>query len=376
MSDDPPDDSTSDRDRTVADAARLIAAGEPVDWPTMESSVPDDQSRQVLDRLRTVEGIVSFHRSWRGDSATSSSMPTTWGSLTIIEEIGRGSFGRVYRARDPRLDREVALKILDRGPTSDSPAAQAIVDEGRHLARLRHPNIVTIHGAERIGDRIGLEMELVQGRTLSEIVRAQGPCTTDEAALICRDVARALAAVHRAGLVHRDVKAQNVLRERGGRIVLMDFGAGRVTDVIESADIAGTPLYLAPELLAGAPPDQRSDLYSLGVLLFYLVTASFPIAAQTIDELREAHETGRIVRLRETRPLLPERFTQLVDRALAANPLERISSAGQFEAELSRLLAHVEGQPIRAGSGRWPLVASLAILCALGTIIWALWPRG
>ena len=323
----------------VADAARKIATGEPVDWSALEADADSTADRGVLRGLLEVQAIARFHRDWPDPAVDRLTLPpAAWGHLTIIEEIGRGSFGRVYRARDPRLDREVALKILDRGPTSDSPHARTVVEEGRHLARLRHPNIVSIHRADYANDYLGLEMELVRGRTLSAIVRAQGPFSADEATLISREVCRALAAVHHAGLVHRDVKAQNVIRERGGRIVLMDFGAGRLADVFESAEITGTPLYLAPEVLRGSPPTPRSDLFSLGVLLYYLVTESFPITARTIEELQEGHSTGRTVRLCDARPDLPERFVHLVERALAPDPKDRIDSAGRFEAELSETL--------------------------------------
>jgi serine/threonine-protein kinase len=375
--DDGPGPPGSEDAPAVAEAASAIASGEPVDWPTLESSLGDAASREVLQALERVAGIAAFHRSLPGAPATPAAEPqSTWGTLTIVREIGRGSFGRVYLAWDPRLDREVALKILDRGLISDSPQGRAVVEEGKHLARLRHPNIVSIHGAEWVDGRVGLEMELVTGRTLSEIVRTEGPFGADEAMLVGRDVGRALAAVHRAGLVHRDVKAQNVIREHGGRIVLMDFGAGQQAEALPSAEVAGTPLYLAPEVLAGSAPTPRSDLYSLGVLLYYLVTGSFPVQAGTIEELRAAHLAGQTTRLRDARPDLPERFIQLVERALAPDPANRADSAGSFEAELSQALGHADRAAAPAsGARRWALVAGIAAMVAIGASTWALWPQ-
>ena len=240
----------------VADAARAIASGHKVDWHTLESSADDDASREVLRALESVARIAAFHQTWQAPAAPIPvQLPSTWGTLTLAQEIGRGSFGRVYLARDPRLNRDVALKILDDHLVSDTHDGSAVIEEGRHLARLRHPNIVSIHGAHLVDGRIGLEMELITGRTLAEIVRTEGPLGADEALLVGRDVCRALAAVHGAGLVHRDVKAQNVIREQGGRIVLMDFGAGRPVDALGSPGMAGTPLYLAPEVLQGIATD-------------------------------------------------------------------------------------------------------------------------
>jgi serine/threonine-protein kinase len=281
----------------------------------------------------------------------------------------------VYLARDPRLNRDVALKILNPGSVSESGHGREVIEEGRHLAQLHHPNIVSIHGAEWVNGRVGLEMELVSGRNLSEIVRTHGPLGADEAMLIGRDVCRGLAAVHRLGLVHRDVKAQNVIREGGGRIVLMDFGAGRQAERMNASDVAGTPLYLAPEVLEGAPHTPRSDLYGLGVLLYFLVTGTFPVEAVTLDELRSAHKAGHMARLRDVRPGLPDRFIQLVERALAPEPSDRIASAGEFEAELSMALGHAGPLAVAARSSHlWRLIAGMVTLAVVATSAWTLWP--
>ena len=144
----------------------------------------------------------------------------------MLERVGEGAFGEVYRAWDTRLDREVALKLLRRQDWSHAGDASAVIDEGRMLAQVRHPNVVTVHGADRIAGRVGLWMEFIHGRTLEQLLHERGPFGAGEATLIGLDVCRALSAVHRAGLLHRDIKAQNVMREDGGRIVLMDFGTG------------------------------------------------------------------------------------------------------------------------------------------------------
>ena len=171
----------------------------------------------------------------------------------------------MYRAWDPRLEREVALKLI---PENAPDAASPVVEEGRLLARVRHPNVLTVHGAERIDGRVGIWTEYVRGETLAAEIARRGPVSAVEAARIGIEICRALVAVHGAGLLHRDVKAQNILRDSTGRIVLGDFGTGIEIDEhagITEPQIAGTPLYLAPEIFEHRPATVGSDLYSVGV---------------------------------------------------------------------------------------------------------------
>ena len=253
-----------------------------------------------------------------------------WGHLQILEPIGRGAFGDVYRAWDSRLDREVALKLIPASlPIAGASPAASIIEEGRLLARVRHPNVVTIHGAEQIGDRIGLWMELVRGRTLEESLRAGSTFTPSEAIRVGGELARAVAAVHAAGLLHRDIKAQNVMQADDGRIVLMDFGTGReLRD--EGTDLAGTPLYLAPEVFSGQPASVQSDIYSIGVLLYRLVTGGFPLEARSFADIRAMHARGEFTLLRKRRPDLPEQFLRAVDRSLSPDPAERFATTAQM----------------------------------------------
>ena len=179
--------------------------------------------------------------------------------------------------------------------------APSTLAEARRLARVRHSRVVTVLGVEQVDGQVGIWMELLKGQTLDALVRANGPLNAHEAALIGADVCSALAAVHRAGLLHRDVKAHNVVREHGGRIVLMDLGAGREIDQT-SSELTGTPLYLAPELLDGGAATIASDLYGVGALLFFLTTETLPVMAGTVGELKQAHRQGRRRALRDVRP--------------------------------------------------------------------------
>jgi serine/threonine-protein kinase len=250
-----------------------------------------------------------------GDAASSGH--PTWGPLILVERIAGGAYGDVYRARDPHLDREVALKLLRSDPAGPVAPAQGTVGEARLLARVRHRHVVTVYGADRFDGRVGLWMEFIHGRTLGRELHERGPLSAQEATVIGLDVCGGLAAIHQAGLVHRDIKAENVMREVGGRIVLMDLGAGREqADRAEawSAGLAGTPVYAAPEVLAGQPATPSSDIYGLGVLLYQLVTGSYPVVAPTIEALRDAHRSGQRRPLRDARPDLPGTFVATIGR--------------------------------------------------------------
>jgi serine/threonine-protein kinase len=289
----------------------------------------------VLDR------IAQFHRKdiesatptdVRRANETQTIEHEVWGHFRLLEKIGRGTFGVVYRAWDTKLDSEVALKLLN--STFEMPT------EARNLARVRHPNVVTVYGTDQIDGGVGIWMEFVNGRTLGGLLKTHGPYSAREAAGIGVDLCRALAAVHAAGLVHGDVKAHNVMRAAGGRTVLMDFGTvkdlGTEAEVSASGgDFAGTPLYVAPEVFEGQPRTKRSEIYSLGVLLYHLVTDAYPVEGKTRAELERAHRNGERKFLRDTRPDLPDAFVYAVERALSVNPQERYATVGAFEAALA-----------------------------------------
>ena len=260
-----------------------------------------------------------------------------WSHLRLVERIGRGAFGEVYRAWDTRLDREVALKLLPADRSPGNRAASSIIHEGRLLAKVRHPNVVTIYGAEQIGDQIGLWMEFVRGHTLEQILDHRKVVSATEAVDIGLELCRAMSAVHGAGLLHRDIKGHNVMRAEDGRIVLMDFGTGRELDDDASSDLAGTPLYLAPEVLQRQQATVRSDIYSLGVLLYHLVTGSYPVQARTVREIRRAQERGERTAIQTARPDVPSKLARVIERAIDARPERRYESAAALGADLAAL---------------------------------------
>jgi serine/threonine protein kinase len=276
------------------------------------------------------------------DSQTTGDQPgftapavTHWGEFRIIRKLGEGAFGQVYRAFDEGLSKEIALKVVR--PKDRSRLAEAM-REGRMLARMHHPHIVTVHAVRHIGDEVGVVMELVEGESLEQRVKSAGRLGAEEAIAIGQTLCHALAAVHGAGLLHRDIKARNVMRESGGRIVLVDFGAGRDREPKEpTSDFAGTPAYLAPELYVGAPASPASDLYSVGVLLYFLVTGAYPVEGATPAAIAHAHSKGRRRSLVDRRPDLPHDFIRVVERALSKSPEGRYETAGDMLIALDAL---------------------------------------
>ena len=340
------------------DLAAAVLDGVAVDWDAAESSADPDE-RPFVAGLRLVASVAGIPRD------APPPVPARWGHLHLVELIGRGAFGEVFRAWDPRLDREVALKLLPAAPACGPDTETQVIREGRLLAKVRHPNVVTIYGAEQIGGRIGLWMELVRGRTLEDVLAGGTAFGTAEALDIGLEVCRAVAAVHAAGLLHRDIKAQNVALAEDGRIVLMDFGAGRDLAEASIADLAGTPLYLAPEILAGHAASVRSDLYSIGVLLYHLLTGSFPVPRRSLQELRRSHEQGSRVLLSDLRRDLPRRVVSAVERALEKDPQARYASAHEME----RALTAVRDGLARKPRSRVAIAAAAALAAALTLLV-------
>jgi serine/threonine protein kinase len=333
--------------KLVDQAIDSVADGAALDWDALDRQAGDDE-RELLKALRVLAGIADLHRSLhdadeptqgvmaREPSATVNDFAPSvaerrdvWGRYELRQKVGAGSFGAVYRAWDPQLEHEVAIKILHQRD-GDAQVRERLLREGRALAKIRDRNVITVYGVETHGDRIGLCMEFVRGETLEDVLVRSTTLSAREAIVIGEDVCRALVAVHGAGLVHRDIKARNVMREGTGRMVLMDFGAGR--DAAQLAKMeggaAGTPVYMAPEVLAGLPASPASDIYSVGVLLYHLVTGKYPVESRSLDELRAAHMLGRRQRLSDRRSDLPIAFLQVVDRAIAPDPKERYATAG------------------------------------------------
>jgi serine/threonine protein kinase len=348
-----------DEDRDLLNASLAIADG--------ADTVPA-AAAELSGPLQNIAHIAEFYRRAHQPLGVVAGGPRQWGPLELQEILGRGSYGIVYRALDPNLQREVALKILaDDDPEPSAAHSDEILAEARRLAQLKHPNLVTVFGADRHDGQTGLWMELIDGVTLGELLAHQGTFEPREAARVGLDLCRALAAMHAAGLVHRDLKPANVMRERGGRIILMDLGTSAVTPTPAAGDTAtsmqGTPLFTAPEVLRGAPAGVAADIYSLGALLDHLVSGSYPLQASTLAELAAKLEAGPRTPLRDRRPDLDRNFIAVVEQAMAVDPAARFASVGEFERALAAAGAPVGAAPTRRK--RLPLVLAAVVVAAV-----------
>jgi eukaryotic-like serine/threonine-protein kinase len=278
-----------------------------------------------------------------------------WGQFHIVKQLGHGAFGYVYHARD-RLDRDVALKILD-GPEA--------VREGKVLAKLQHPNLVAVHSYEETADGAALSLELIQGQTLEAFATERGRLDPAYASLMCLQVCRALAVVHGKGLVHRDIKAGNVMRQADGRVVLVDFGLGQqIHPDNASGEFAGTLPYMAPELFRGAPASPGTDLYAAGVLLYHLVTLAYPVSAKSASAYREEHAAGRRNHLLDARPDLPEAFIAVVEKATDPDSAKRFRSAGAMALALEQVVQSKPWSSRRFSRIVWSAPVSVVLLAA------------
>jgi eukaryotic-like serine/threonine-protein kinase len=376
-----------DADQQLGTLAAAVALGQAVDWDAAESAASDDSTRRAIRELRVIAGILQLHASddpfRRVESAADAGTTVTepnlrsigrWGPLLLLSPLGKGAYGDVYRAWDPRVHRQVALKLV-RATEPEDRKLFDVIEEARLLAKVRHPNVVTLYGAERIEGQVGFWMEFIEGQTLEQVLAGQGPLSAQEAGTIGIAVCRALAAVHRAGIVHRDVKAHNVMREFGGRIVLMDFGTGLDldSDSTRPGGISGTPLYLAPEILNGDRPDAAGDIYSTGVLLYHLVTNRYPVTGASLESLRQAHRHGSRAFLSDVRPDLPVAFVRVVEQALAPDAGSRFTSAGAFEAALAHAISAAEASVGIESRGSVPRirrrrVSSAVLFAAVGSV--------
>jgi eukaryotic-like serine/threonine-protein kinase len=338
-----------------------IADGEPIDWVHLEES--KYLRRKEIAAARAIAGL----RDATDELARAAANPEH--GFDRIEEIGHGAFGRVWRARDRVLGREVALKVLENDAGLTLEQRERYLREARALAACEHENIVRIHSVGERDGHLELCLELLDGVTLEQLVRDGGPLSAEEAARIGSDLCRALAALHSRGLLHRDVKPANVMRVRGGRVVLLDFGLAHAADPVgcRASLAGGTPLFMAPELLAHASDfDARVDVYSLGVTLYWLATAKWPYEAASREELIEKMKREPPIPLLDRRPDLPPAFVALVERALAREPRDRFASAGKMDAALRAIVE------ARSRRRTWRLVAvaaAAAIVLTAGAVM-------
>jgi predicted Ser/Thr protein kinase len=256
--------------------------------------------------------------------------------------LGAGGMGQVYEGHDRLLNRPVAVKTLHAQFAHEPVRVGRLVREATAAARLNHPNVVAVYDAGSDENTHFIVMEYVPGRTLREVLDEQGPLAPERAATFASDIAAALASAHARGLVHRDVKPGNVMVTPTGDVKVVDFGIARATDgapVTQTAGLAGTPMYLAPEQVQGDSPDVRSDLYALGVCLYELLTGVPPFTADNAVALAYLHVHEEPQPPRQLRPDLPPALEAVVLKAMAKDPDARYQTAAAMRADLERAIA-------------------------------------
>jgi serine/threonine-protein kinase len=259
------------------------------------------------------------------------------GLYDIETPLGRGGMADVYLARERRLDRRVALKVLAPRFAADETSRQRFLSEARTVARLTHPNIVPIFTVDEIGRFVFFAMAYVAGKTLAERVEASGPLSPHQAARLVCSIGEALDYAHARGVVHRDVKPDNILLDAvTGRALLTDFGIAhqspRSRRLVGRASapggyVVGTPGFMSPEQANGEVVDGRSDIYSLGVVTYYALSGQLPFYAATDELLLALHVAAPPPPLGTVAPHVPPRFAQIVDRCLAKDPWQRFADA-------------------------------------------------
>src|SRR5919201_342471 len=261
------------------------------------------------------------------------------GRYRIMRKLGTGGMANVYLAEDQELGRRVAIKILDDRHAGDEQFVERFRREAKNAAGLSHPNIVSIYDRGEAEGTYYIAMEYLEGRTLKELIVTKGPTPIPVAIDYTRQMLAALGFAHRNGIVHRDIKPHNVVVGGDGRLKVTDFGIARsgTSQMTEVGSIVGTAQYLSPEQARGAPVDPRSDLYSLGVVLYEMLTGKVPFTGDTPVEIAMKHLSQVPKPPSEWREQVPHDLDAVVMRALAKDPEQRYGSAEEMDADLARV---------------------------------------
>src|SRR5437762_1338263 len=261
------------------------------------------------------------------------------GRYRIVRKLGTGGMAKVYLAEDEVLGRRVAIKILDDRHAGDDQFIERFRREAKNAASLSHPNIVSIYDRGEAEGTYYIAMEYLDGRSLKELIVARGPAPVNVAIDYARQILAAIRFAHRHGIVHRDIKPHNVLVDAEGRLKVTDFGIARAgtSQMTEAGSIVGTAQYLSPEQARGSAVDQRSDVYSLGIVLYELLTGEVPFSGDTPVEIAMKHLSQTPEPPSALRPEIPHDLDMVVMRALAKDPEDRYQSAEEMDADLARV---------------------------------------
>src|SRR5882757_5090811 len=294
----------------------------------------------------------------------------------VEELVGTGGMSSVFRAHDRLLDRKVALKVLHQQYSDDDDYVERFRREARAVAALSHPNIVTVIDRGEHEGRQFIVFEYIHGENLKALIERRGPAPVATALELAMQIARGLSFAHQQGLVHRDVKPQNVLLNGDGAAKVTDFGIARSLDVqhgmTQTGTVLGTSDYIAPEQAQGRHVDEHSDIYSLGVVLYELLTTKVPFPGENFVAVAMRHINEPPPSVRDERPDVPVRLDAALQTAMAKRPEDRFQTMADFCRELEANLAEAQGQtvvapalprkaraPRRPGANPWPIVLAL-----------------
>ena len=352
--------------------------------PPTEPALPRPEARLPAGAQSPAHDVSADGSDDPGTTRIAAGPPRV-GSLELLELLGAGGMGEVWKARDPELDRLVAVKLLAPAPRG-SGYDERFRREARAAAAVAHPNVAQVYSAGVHEGRLYYVMELVRGRSLAELLAARGPLSSSHCVGWLREACAGLRAAQQAGIIHRDVKPSNLMVEDGGSglLKLVDFGLARrvETDVTLTRDgsVMGTPRYMSPEQAHGDELDHRSDIYSLGATFYHLLSGKPPFAGRTAMEVLRQHVTSPLAPLRQRNPAVPAPLAAVVERMLLKEPAARFQSYDEVLAALDGSGRAVERAPTarrrhswqsswnwvgRRGSRRWVAPALGLVLAAL-----------
>ncbi|MBX3463098.1 MAG: protein kinase [Planctomycetes bacterium] len=332
---------------------KALAAGLRLNGEAIEASPLQDGDILELGTTRIAFGQVQK----RG-------LPKVAG-YRVLEELGRGGMGIVYRAEQTSLHREVALKVLNKELTSDPAFVGKFVAEARAAAKLQHPNVVHVLDVEHDQDVYYYAMELMHEGSLEDWLKQHGAMPVERALRVIADAAAGLAYAESLGIVHRDIKPDNLMLDRHGAVKIADLGLARTEEGSDEATI-GTPHFMAPEQVLRKAIDHRTDLYALGCTFYRLVTGRTPFRGQTVKDILRAQVKDEPEPPHKVRPEVPAEVSAIVLRLMAKEPAQRYQTANELLEDLGALL-----QP-RARRGLWIGLAATGLLVAGGAVYWAL----
>ena len=303
--------------------------------------------------------------------------------------LGQGGFALVFRARDHALNRDVAVKVMDTAGAPSPTLSERFVREAQTIARLEHPHIVPIYEVGQPGDLLYIVMRCVDGPSLRQLLAANRRLSVSDAARVARQVADALAYAHSEGIVHRDVKPDNILLDKRGHVMVTDFGIAKAAQAATAAQlttegmIIGTPQYMSPEQAAGDTVDGRSDIYSLGIVLYQMLTGAPPFDGDSAAKIIAQQLTATPPDIRRARPDVTSELAGVLDRMLAKDPAQRFQTAAEVSRALVDALptaAHDRVRPRRrllrialkslVGLGAAGCLAGLAFAAGAAVVFW------